>query len=456
MTVGNTELNALSLMSFSGVGYAPDYSGVANTQSFGPYRSRVWNGGDSSQTSLLNKVPAGPIGMRSIASRGPSVYTHTDKKGVAHYKREKVIREVPIWPPRKPRKKRALEPHQYSCTYRSDVYQPVYREDWDGYRRIVAIAECEAVLPGIPASEHYKLLEKLRRKAYGSGWNPGIFLAEMPQAIRMISNAATRIHDGLVAARKGSWRGVVRNVLGGINPGKGSRAYRAWISYRQGKIGLSALWLELQYGWYPLVGDIEDAAAYIGWAVGAGDYKPTRLKAQREMRLVTVKYPSSWAITHTKVLSHIKMQYVITNLQAKPITNLPSVASAAAVAWERLPWSFVGDWIIPVSSYLQALRTASDLRGTVVLTVTRTDTQTEPAHNPGFVKKWWDAGSGLQSKFVRTTVLRTVTSEISPPTPLPDLSPDSVYKNWERAVNSVALLAQYSLGKAYRWHTPIG
>lgn len=125
---------------------------------------------------------------------------------------------------------------------------------------------------------------------------------------------------------------------------------------------------------------------------------------------------------------------------------LPSLASCTQVAWEKLPWSFVVDWALPINSYLQALRTQADLHGTVVFTWSREDVYSHPRQGP-FVRTIQPASS-LTGEFRDFTLVRTVSTEIKPPSPLPDLSPGSVFSVWQRAVNAVALLTQLQLGNA--------
>lgn len=454
MTTGNNTNNGQTDIAVPGCGFPP-HTLTLTVGGFGPYASRVWSGADTDVAYRKLRVPASPVGMVSKESRGPRQYVRTTKNGKPVWVRPITVTERPVWPPRKPKTKRKLLPHAYNVVIRNEFAPLAMRHDrGDDYRRGVIVSPCPKTPAGVDPRQHYKLIEKLRRKVYGSGFHPGIFLAEMPQALRMIGSAATRLRKGLEAAARGSWRGVVRNLLGGSNPGKGSKAYRSFISYRQGKIGLSSFWLEIQYGWLPLIGDIHDGAAYIGYAVGQ-DFKPTRVSAKREWQEVVEHKPVQYQVCCTRITTKFLARYVITDLKAAPITSLPSLSSLVGVAWEKLPWSFVVDWAVPVSQYLAALRTASDLRGTVVFTLKTHDIHSGFGFDPVYVKAAWLA-TPVPPRYERITLARTISSEIAPPTPLPDLSPGSVFSDWRRAANAVALLAQFSLGKAYRWHTPIG
>lgn len=260
----------------------------------------------------------------------------------------------------------------------------------------------------------------------------------MDTSLKMIASAATKLRNALKATAKGNWRGVVRN-LGLEQPYLYGRARTSWLSFKEGKTTLSGFWLEIQYGWKPLVGDLEEAAKYIGWAVGSAGYMPTTLRARREWATFKRIKPELGFIHFTERNTVWKAQYVIRDLVAAPTTQLPALTSVATAAWERLPWSFVADWVIPISSYLEALRTAQIIRGTVVFSITKEIVYTAPRSGAG-IKSWATLqGTPALREYSMT---RTVTQEINPPSPIPDLSPGSVFSNWERAANAVALLSQ--------------
>lgn len=301
-------------------------------------------------------------------------------------------------------------------------------------------------------TQEYKLIAKLRRKVYGSGFHPGIFLAEMPKALTMIASTAVRVRQALLHAALMDWRGIVRNLFpNASNTGpagftrKGDplyNEYRAYLRFKEGRIGLSEFWLELQYGWRPLLGDMESGAAYVAEALsgGATSYS-NRVKGVREWVQVEnspQKRNIYWARKYTK----FKLVYTITDMSASP-PGVPSLAATAGVAWELLPYSFVCDWVVPISSYLDALRTASDLRGKVVRSLLSQTVYFDLTYNTAALVDFripgapmLDCGNSLELvKFDRT-----VSQEINPPVPAGDMSLSSVFKVWERAVNAVALL----------------
>lgn len=277
-------------------------------------------------------------------------------------------------------------------------------------------------------SQEYKLLEKLRRRVYGSGFNPAIFAAEMPKALEMIYNAAVRIGAGLHRLRSGDWHGVLECF--GI--GHYGRRY-----FRPATKDLSSLWLEISYGWKPLLSDVKSAADYIGEALNGGHAGVVRASRSWQQTIagicdgVNALYHEFLKVTHT-------LSYKIKAVSVAP-WYVGSLATVEATAWEILPYSFVCDWFVPVGDYLQALRTSSDISGTVIRSYKREYTYGRPVSgNPsGFKLQYLECGDFHRRDFDFT---RTISTEIVPPSPVDGAKLEAF--SAMRTANAVSLLVQ--------------
>jgi len=120
-------------------------------------------------------------------------------------------------------------------------------------------------------------------------------------------------------------------------------------------------WLELQYGWKPLLSD----------CYGAMDALTKDSDANKSM--VTVKATIKSEDYFEKVLSDtigaqcsvvkshrvehkafIRLDFIPTDLPTSTLTQL-GLTNPLSIAWELLPWSFVADWFIPIGDYLSSL-----------------------------------------------------------------------------------------------------
>lgn len=122
---------------------------------------------------------------------------------------------------------------------------------------------------------------------------------------------------------------------------------------------ISGRWLELQYGWLPLLSDIHamamDYDSPSGWV-------RTRGFSDVEFALES-KFGWGWD------RASVRNQHVCTiaahlTVDSSAVRNLSKwgLENPALTAWEAVPWSFVVDWFIPVGGYLESLTALNGIR----------------------------------------------------------------------------------------------
>ena len=120
----------------------------------------------------------------------------------------------------------------------------------------------------------------------------------------------------------------------------------------------SELWLELQYGWKPLLSDVYGSMVTLHENdAGAPDrYRITARGSARDKysgyKAATggINEHYAWTADHS---CQVRLDYKL---------RLPAVQAGTAtqgnpleLAWELLPFSFVADWFIPIGGYLSSL-----------------------------------------------------------------------------------------------------
>lgn len=117
-------------------------------------------------------------------------------------------------------------------------------------------------------------------------------------------------------------------------------------------------WLELQYGWKPLLSDVYGAADALSKRP-AGDWRITVKATETEKVDVTRVIPLNYADSSVCRAEGLKGAFV--RIDALP-QNAATIALSSLgvtnpleVAWELVPFSFVVDWFLPVGDYLQSL-----------------------------------------------------------------------------------------------------
>lgn len=178
-------------------------------------------------------------------------------------------------------------------------------------------------------------------------------VAEFGQVINSVIDKMGRVASARSNLRKGNWGQVLKDLGLPYKP-------------QARKKPISSQWLELQYGWLPLLSDVyESLERFV-----TPDEEPFfRIKARGSNRdriidsapNMEYAFPCSqeWEIT-LKASVIFEFDVIVTdeslrNKQTWGLTN------PALLAWELLPWSFVIDWFLPVGNYLEALTATQGL-----------------------------------------------------------------------------------------------
>lgn len=122
------------------------------------------------------------------------------------------------------------------------------------------------------------------------------------------------------------------------------------------ELALSNRWLELQYGWKPLMSDVYGSAEQLAKVVREGVTKHVTVRdtAKAKRFFVVGTTSGSESLTTEELFRVVKCRYVIGDSGLKQLSEV-GITNPAAVAWELIPWSFVIDWFINVGEFLNGL-----------------------------------------------------------------------------------------------------
>jgi hypothetical protein len=210
----------------------------------------------------------------------------------------------------------------------------------------------------------------------------------------------------------------------------------------------AAIWLEIQYGWRPLLNDIYESAQEI---VKATDQSPRKVRTASGSTYYdfSEKYATINATDRIKRLEKkvISVKGVYTVWYTTPDTprtlSQLGFINPAYLAWELTPFSFVIDWFLPIGNALNALdatmglsfdkgcysQTIESSRRTVGTGITNSTHVTQ----------------GTATSFYMTKQFQRSKISTFPTVNFPDFkNPLSV----EHALNSIALLIQIFSGKS--------
>lgn len=197
---------------------------------------------------------------------------------------------------------------------------------------------------------------------------------------------------------------------------------------------VSGRWLELQYGWAPLLGDIYTICnreePIEGWV-------RARSKDSRHLN-TRPSHPSSYVNGANYVdcmheVSATVSAFITVDMDHIRALSTMGVTNPALTAWEAVPWSFVLDWFIPVGDYLESISALHGISTSLEsLTVTERFYGDAKIENNGYTMK----GPINSSPFVYSSKKRTLGL---PSMPLPTFeNPFSA----TRALNAISLIHQ--------------
>lgn len=407
--------------------------------------SKVWSGGDSSTTKRESIVLPFRLPNREVVGS----LTDTSKEGPWIPRRAKSVKTVRVFEDRKRRRYRGDNPYSMeafktvsspyvSTSYALDssVYPPVGGMVTSVQERdsLTTIGDGAVFTQNWSSNDDIALLGKLREKIAGTSFNMGVFLGEGREALDMIARTATTLARSMRALKRGDIAGAARALH--VKPPPSSRYTRRGVAENE----VSSRWLELQYGWMPLISDVYEGAGYLATRLQA----PFEQRYRARRQVIADFVPSGQNFEAYFAVGWTRKQ-VIARLTEVSETSLAGLQDPASVAWELAPHSFLADWFIPIGNYLHARALDSALTGTyttttVVKTVTSfsgvkpTDSPT-PQYYP-----YSQVTTGVFGQTVRTSMSRIVEGSLD--VPVPSFTRLSDVPSWKRAANAVALLTQ--------------
>lgn len=199
----------------------------------------------------------------------------------------------------------------------------------------------------------------------------GLALAEGKKTIGLIANTATRIARSYAYLKKGRIKEVF-TTLGILEDTKLTRKlvdrngkrlenageHRRYLQreFRKKDAGGFAArsWLELTYGWTPLLYDIDGAAEKLATYLhqNYSDVTVTGKGEQTRTYNVSTSSRNHSGRVHVQCKWAVELKVINDALRLKTSLGLTNPAS---IAWELVPFSFVVDWFIPFGAWIDGL-----------------------------------------------------------------------------------------------------
>lgn len=285
----------------------------------------------------------------------------------------------------------------------------LYRQkavDPPGVYRSGTVKECfggVGVTWNTPANATQMLLNKLASKVRGHDFNLGVSGAEMNESLGMIGSRSKQIAQS---------------------------AHNLADSFK--KFIPAAAWLEAVYGWLPLLSDIDEGAK----AIASNLNKPRQQVFRARMKFPGTPVAGSPANFSPAGVAFEELRGMVIMKEKQSLVANLQLDDPLSIMWEKLPYSFVADWFLPIGGYLNARAFLAGTEADYVISRLTTYRLR--------VGKWKDTYyecRGFESyASANTTFTRTVGK---PTLPLPRARPlKDVFSNWRHCIDGLFLADQ--------------
>lgn len=227
-------------------------------------------------------------------------------------------------------------------------------DGWAGRSLSFTANDCKGVV-GWGNNEDLALLNKLSEQIRGHSFDLAINMAEAGKTYGLVLNNLRSLGGSLVDLKRGNVAGAFRHL--GV-PARRQKPLTAR--------DVSGRWLEMQYGWRPLV----DQAYEAGKALEAAT-KPRSLRfSASSSKTKDIDMSLSPGFYESWMRCTVRVKIIADLYEELSLARALGLTNPLAVAWEVVPYSFVMDWFLPVGSYLSAWGVIPSLQGRF-LTITK-------------------------------------------------------------------------------------
>lgn len=322
---------------------------------------------------MAKQIPkiVGPLGLNTgdiwepDYRRNTLVYTaHNSHSNHVITPNWKLYAQTGLTPPDHPYN-RTIEYQHYPFGTAKDRFNPSgpsYKVNWNSYS-----------FPGIPIYKTGISKSYLRGKAYrkfyskvkGTDFQALVTAAEMPKTLKLIASSALKLRDAIKSIKRADADGFAKAL--GL---KGRDRRKSLSTIRRNSKGLANkrdfgnyvanTWLEVNYGWRPLLSDVENA-------LQAQLNLMERSDADFRIRSSTSRAAgeSDWRNQddghYTVGAFQVTGKFQVYDSSMRDY-NAIGLTNLSSVVWEVIPYSFVVDWFFPIGSYVEALTALSGVK----------------------------------------------------------------------------------------------
>lgn len=209
------------------------------------------------------------------------------------------------------------------------------------------------------AADDQRLVSKLMSQVKTHQSNAAVTIAEGNKTINMISHRVKGLAMAVKALKHGDLMASARFL--GVRPSKSLvRKHKATATMARAPADarfeqMRDNWLELRYGWQPLISDVfnlAEAAASRNFPV----HHQIQVRGSRTVTWSDGVYDISGNWVKLGIGKTVqRRQYIVRLSEPVAQTSLSAMGllDPLPIAWELMPYSFVADWFLPIGQWLE-------------------------------------------------------------------------------------------------------
>lgn len=198
--------------------------------------------------------------------------------------------------------------------------------------------------------DEYRLLAKLLNKVKGHSFNAGVAFAEVDKFASGVLSTVKQFGFGAADLANGRIESFARRF--------GTYPPNSKITRKLMTRDFSGRFLEMRYAWQPAVKDAYEASKAFE-ALSNGPRKNT-FKVSG-YRVAPVLVTGDWIVTESQGLA--RRTYTYEAYEELSVLRQMGLGNPASILWERIPYSFVVDWFLPIGTYLELIGQVPFLKG---------------------------------------------------------------------------------------------
>jgi len=207
------------------------------------------------------------------------------------------------------------------------------------------------------SSRGVALDSKLVSRIKDHDFNLAVAVGEGSQTVKLVTSTLSTFYRAMRDLKRGNNVSAIRRF--------------AWNSGHRAPTKLTGRtiaqrWLELQYGWKPLLSDCYESARAFEKLSNQPRTMTLRVSNFTEAQKNISQAPSNYELM---LKYHASKSIIYEMSENISVQRSLGLSDPLSLVWELLPFSFVADWFIPIGTYLENLNTIPNLKGRFCTTV---------------------------------------------------------------------------------------